>query len=309
MGATRRDGRRTGSRRAGRRGALKAHRHRLEPHSRRGDDAGGRGAVRRRRRARCATSRSWRVKETDRIAAMATELRKLGATVEEGADYLQDHAARRSCTPRVAIDTYDDHRMAMCFSLAALGGVPVRINDPGCVAQDFPGLFRRARVDSSTWRMSDARRSSPSTARRPPARARSRAAGRRRARLSLPRQRRALPAGRAGRAATRARPRTTTQRSAAIARTLDVAFARASDPGSTATTSPTPSAPRTWRRRPRAWPRCPPCARRCSTASGRSAGRPGLVADGRDMGTVVFPDAALKIFLTASAEERAAAAV
>ena len=82
---------------------------------------------------------SWRVKETDRIAAMATELRKLGASVQEGADSL-------SVTPPAAlrpaaIDTYDDHRMAMCFSLAALGGVAVRINDPGCVAKTFPGYF------------------------------------------------------------------------------------------------------------------------------------------------------------------------
>ncbi len=85
---------------------------------------------------------SWRVKETDRIAAMATELRKLGATVEEGADYLKimpPHASR--LTSHAAIDTYDDHRMAMCFSLAALGGVTVRINDPGCVAKTFPGYF------------------------------------------------------------------------------------------------------------------------------------------------------------------------
>jgi len=85
---------------------------------------------------------SWRVKETDRIAAMATELRKLGATVEEGADYLRitpPHASR--LTPRATIDTYDDHRMAMCFSLVALAGVGVRINDPRCVAKTFPEYF------------------------------------------------------------------------------------------------------------------------------------------------------------------------
>jgi 3-phosphoshikimate 1-carboxyvinyltransferase len=82
---------------------------------------------------------SWRVKETDRLAAMATELRKLGASVEEGADYLR-------ITPGplkggVAVDTYDDHRMAMSFSLVALGGVPVRIRDPQCVAKTFPAYF------------------------------------------------------------------------------------------------------------------------------------------------------------------------
>ena len=85
---------------------------------------------------------SWRVKETDRIAAMANELRKLGATVEEGADFLRITPPQGSgLADRASIDTYDDHRMAMCFSLAALGGVTVRINDPGCVAKTFPEYF------------------------------------------------------------------------------------------------------------------------------------------------------------------------
>ena len=83
---------------------------------------------------------SWRVKETDRLAAMATELRKLGALVEEGADYLRITPPAR-LTPNAVIDTYDDHRMAMCFSLAAFGGVPVRINDPACVNKTFPDYF------------------------------------------------------------------------------------------------------------------------------------------------------------------------
>ena len=74
------------------------------------------------------------------MSSMATELRKFGATVEEGADYL-------CVTPPAkfiaiaSIDTYDDHRMAMCFSLAAFGGVPVRINDPACVNKTFPDYF------------------------------------------------------------------------------------------------------------------------------------------------------------------------
>ena len=82
---------------------------------------------------------NWRVKETDRIAAMATELRKLGAQVEAGADWLRitPPAALRPAT----IDTYEDHRIAMCFSLAALGGVAVRINNPRCVAKTFPDYF------------------------------------------------------------------------------------------------------------------------------------------------------------------------
>lgn len=82
---------------------------------------------------------SWRVKETDRIHAMATELRKVGATVEAGEDWLR-------ITPPVnfefaTVDTYDDHRMAMCFSLVALMGAPVRINDPGCTAKTYPGYW------------------------------------------------------------------------------------------------------------------------------------------------------------------------
>ena len=85
---------------------------------------------------------SWRVKETDRIAAMATELRKLGATVEEGADFLKITPPPSRLTPHAEIATYDDHRMAMSFSLIAVGGVPVRINDPGCVAKTFPEYFQ-----------------------------------------------------------------------------------------------------------------------------------------------------------------------
>jgi 3-phosphoshikimate 1-carboxyvinyltransferase len=87
---------------------------------------------------------SWRVKETDRIAAMATELRKVGATVEEGADFIRitPPASRSSIlNPQSGIDTYDDHRMAMCFSLVAFGGEGVRINDPKCVAKTFPNYF------------------------------------------------------------------------------------------------------------------------------------------------------------------------
>jgi len=82
---------------------------------------------------------SWRVKETDRIAAMATELRKLGAEVEEGGDRItvSGPATLREAT----IDTYDDHRIAMCFALAATGGVPVHVRDPGCVSKTFPRFF------------------------------------------------------------------------------------------------------------------------------------------------------------------------
>ncbi|MCH8551319.1 MAG: 3-phosphoshikimate 1-carboxyvinyltransferase [Natronospirillum sp.] len=87
---------------------------------------------------------NWRVKETDRLSAMATELRKLGAVVEEGEDWI-------SVTPAGAlhpadIETYDDHRIAMCFSLAAFGNAPVTILDPNCTAKTFPDYFDRFRA-------------------------------------------------------------------------------------------------------------------------------------------------------------------
>jgi 3-phosphoshikimate 1-carboxyvinyltransferase len=81
-----------------------------------------------------------RVKETERMQAIVTELGKLGAQVEEGRDYCIV-TPPPSLKPSVAIDTYDDHRMAMCFSLAACGGVPVVINDPKCVRKTFPDYF------------------------------------------------------------------------------------------------------------------------------------------------------------------------
>ena len=90
--------------------------------------------------SRLSNIASWRVKETDRISAMATELRKLGAGVEEGEDWLRVTPVK-NLIPNAAIDTYDDHRMAMCFSLATFGGVPVRINDPKCTAKTFPTYF------------------------------------------------------------------------------------------------------------------------------------------------------------------------
>jgi 3-phosphoshikimate 1-carboxyvinyltransferase len=84
---------------------------------------------------------SWRVKETDRIAAMAAELQKVGAGIEAGSDYLVIRPPLAWQTPADGIDTYDDHRMAMCFSLAAFGPNPILINDPNCVAKTFPRYF------------------------------------------------------------------------------------------------------------------------------------------------------------------------
>jgi 3-phosphoshikimate 1-carboxyvinyltransferase len=83
---------------------------------------------------------SWRVKETDRLSAMATELRKVGAIVYEGLDYIEI-TPPISLIPNAIINTYGDHRMAMCFSLVALGGVSVQINDFKCVTKTFPGYF------------------------------------------------------------------------------------------------------------------------------------------------------------------------
>jgi 3-phosphoshikimate 1-carboxyvinyltransferase len=84
---------------------------------------------------------NWRVKETDRLAAMATELRKVGAEVEEGEDYLI--VTPPAQLTHAAIDTYDDHRMAMCFSLVALSNTPVTINDPKCTSKTFPDYFEK----------------------------------------------------------------------------------------------------------------------------------------------------------------------
>jgi 3-phosphoshikimate 1-carboxyvinyltransferase len=85
---------------------------------------------------------NWRLKETDRLRAMATELRKVGATVEEGPDWIAITPPEK-LTPDAVIETYDDHRMAMCFSLVTLGpkGVPVTILDPGCVRKTYPGYW------------------------------------------------------------------------------------------------------------------------------------------------------------------------
>jgi len=84
---------------------------------------------------------NWRVKETDRLAAMATELQKLGAKVEEGHDYIKVWPT--DSLKHAEIDTYNDHRIAMCFSLVALSDTPVTINDPGCTRKTFPDYFTR----------------------------------------------------------------------------------------------------------------------------------------------------------------------
>ncbi|MEX0685683.1 MAG: 3-phosphoshikimate 1-carboxyvinyltransferase [Balneolales bacterium] len=84
---------------------------------------------------------NWRVKETDRLHAMATELRKVGATVTEGEDFIEIMPPDQF--RHAQIDTYNDHRMAMCFTLLSLASPSVTINDPGCTAKTFPGFFEK----------------------------------------------------------------------------------------------------------------------------------------------------------------------
>ena len=88
---------------------------------------------------------NWRVKETERMVAMVTELTRLGATVEEGRDYLIVHGLTedQKLNSNVEIETYDDHRVAMCFSLVACGGVPITILDPKCTSKTFPDFFEK----------------------------------------------------------------------------------------------------------------------------------------------------------------------
>jgi len=249
---------------------------------------------------------SWRVKETDRIAAMATELRKLGAQVEEGADFLRVTAPTSPADWRAAsIHTYDDHRIAMCFSLAALNParLPVRIEDPKCVAKTFPDYFEALFALSRT-----PAQGVPVICIDGPT-----ASGKGTLAASLAGQLgyhfldsgalyriAALAARRAGLALEPAQETAI----ATLTRGLNIQFEadrvllggedisdaiRTEEAGMDASRVSVL-----------------PQVRDALLALQHSFARlPGLVADGRDMGTVVFPTAALKIFLTASAAQRA----
>ena len=176
---------------------------------------------------------SWRVKETDRIAAMATELRKLGATVEAGAGLAARHAAGARCAG-ATIDTYDDHRMAMCFSLAALRRRPGDDQRPRLRAQDLSRVLRRLRriVAAAVRRARRERSDVPAVPviaiDGPAASGKGTVAARRRARarLSLPRQRLAVSAGGAAGAAAGVALDDERARWRALAAALDVAFRR-----------------------------------------------------------------------------------
>lgn len=241
---------------------------------------------------------SWRVKETDRIAAMATELRKLGAQVGEGDDFLRitPPAVEAPVSPSHGIDTYDDHRIAMCFSLATKA-VPLRINDPGCVAKTFPDYFERlARVAE---RVPVIAIDGPSASGKGTIAARVAAAlGWHYLDSGALYRLTALAARRAGIAWT------DEGGVAAVAAELDVVFGENSTRlageevgdairhedisvgASQVAALPSVRAALLFRQR---------IFRRA----------PGLVADGRDMGSVVFPDAQTKVFLTASVQVRA----
>ncbi len=249
---------------------------------------------------------SWRVKETDRIAAMTTGLRKLGATVEEGADFLQITPPQSPAHWKPAsIPTYDDHRIAMCFSLAAFNPaeLPVRIEDPQCVAKTFPEYFETLLSVSHpvpgkipVLCMDGPTASGKGTLAAAVA-----------ARLgyhfldsgSLYRIT-ALAAAQAGLALEIANQ----ERIVDVLRTLDIRFQGSkillsdvdvSDAIRTEEAGLNASKVSAF-----------PMVREALVEFQRSFRKlPGLVADGRDMGTVIFPDAPLKVFLTASAACRA----
>ncbi|WP_228898029.1 bifunctional 3-phosphoshikimate 1-carboxyvinyltransferase/cytidylate kinase [Acidovorax sp. Leaf73] len=249
---------------------------------------------------------SWRVKETDRIAAMANELRKLGATVEEGADFIRvTPPAQAQDWKAASIHTYDDHRVAMCFSLAAFNpaGLPVRIEDPKCVAKTFPDYFEALFSVASTATghipvicIDGPTASGKGTV----AAAVAQRLGYRFLDSGAMYRITALAALRAGLAISPEHE----ARIAALAQTLPVRFEGGrvwlgSDDVTEAirTEEAGMNASRV---------SALPAVRGALVDLQHSFQRlPGLVADGRDMGTVIFPDAPLKVYLTASAACRA----
>lgn len=249
---------------------------------------------------------SWRVKETDRIAAMATELRKLGATVEEGADFIRIQPLPNPQDWRAAsIHTYDDHRVAMCFSLAVFNpaSLPVRIEDPKCVAKTFPDYFEALLALSQT-----------ATAHipvlcidGPTASGKGTVAAALAARLGY----HFLDSGAMYRitalAALRAGLTISTADEAAIATLAQTLPVRFVDGKVWLGDSDVSDAIRTEEAGMNASKvSALPSVRLALVALQHSFRRlPGLVADGRDMGTVIFPDAPLKVYLTATAAKRA----
>lgn len=239
---------------------------------------------------------SWRVKETDRIAAMARELRKLGALVEESADFIRVTPVAKLASPAEGIDTYDDHRVAMCFSLAAFG-TPLRINDPKCVGKTFPDYFER--LATVTLPVPVIAIDGPSASGKGTVAARvAETLGWHYLDSGALYRLTALAARRAG-VAWDNEPAV-----AAIAAKLDVVFSGSSillageEVGEAIRTEEMSSGA--------SKVAALPAVREALLFRQRVFRQaPGLVADGRDMGSVVFPDAGTKVFLTASVEIRA----
>ena len=250
---------------------------------------------------------SWRVKETDRIAAMATELRKLGATVTEGQDFIE--ITPPTVWQAASIHTYDDHRIAMCLSLAAFnplvaapgGEVSVRILDPQCVAKTFPDYFEALFLVAQT-----AEADIPViTIDGPTASGKGTLAATVAARLGWHQ----LDSGLLYRATALAAQRLGVAADdepglARVAAGLDLRFdgERVLLDGTDVATELRQEQVGSMASRISAWPAVRGALEALQLAFRRL---PGLVADGRDMGTVIFPAAPLKLFLTASPAERA----
>jgi 3-phosphoshikimate 1-carboxyvinyltransferase len=252
---------------------------------------------------------SWRVKETDRIAAMANECRKLGATVEEGADFIR--ITPPACWQAACIHTYDDHRVAMCFSLAAFNPakLPVRIEDPQCVGKTFPDYFETlfSACQADTARIPVICVDGPTASGK----------GTLSAELAARLGYHLLDSGAlyrlVGLAAQRAGCSTTeadlrepihAQRLGALAASLQVRFTgqRILLDGDDVTDAVRTEAAGMAASRVSA---VPEVRAALLALQHRFRQLPGLVADGRDMGTVIFPDAPLKVYLTATAAQRA----
>lgn len=246
---------------------------------------------------------SWRVKETDRIDAMANELSKLGATVEAGPDFIRVHPLAQAGWRPASIRTYDDHRVAMCFSLAAFNpaGVPVRILDPHCVAKTFPDYFETLFSVAQATEVPVICIDGPTASGKGTLAAEV-------ARLlgyhyldsgSLYRVT-GLAVRRAGLSADLEHEAEV----AALAAALPLQFTEGKvllDGEDVSEEIRTEAAGMDASR-----VSALPAVREALLAlQQRFRQLPGLVADGRDMGTVIFPDAALKVFLTASAAQRA----
>ena len=246
---------------------------------------------------------SWRVKETDRIDAMANELKKLGAAVEAGPDFIRVHPLAQSGWLPASIRTYDDHRVAMCFSLAAFNpaGVPVRILDPHCVAKTFPDYFETLFSVAEATEVPVICIDGPTASGK----------GTLAAEVARLLGYHYLDSGSLYRVTGLAMRRAALEATAAneaqiatLAAALPLQFTEGKvllageDVGDDIRTEAAGmDASRV--------SALPAVREALQDLQHRFRRLPGLVADGRDMGTVIFPDAALKVFLTAGAAQRA----